>query len=111
MCVIFTAISVAVMLFVMNVIMVSAFNIDIFSAIIHFTEDNFKVDFLASKEVPSEEIIQLFVTSNDSYGIIAECEKYGISSETPHCLPESYVLYDKSAGMQYFIHFCAYCRN
>ena len=90
--VVFIAVSIAVVLFVMNIITVSAFNMNIFSAIIHFTEKNFAVDFLASDEVPFEEIIQLPVTQDDPYGMITECAKYGIYPETPHYLPDGYVL-------------------
>ncbi|MDE5792294.1 MAG: hypothetical protein K2H66_02065, partial [Oscillospiraceae bacterium] len=90
--VIFTAVSVAVMLFVMNIITVSAFNMNVFSFIVHIADNDFSVDFLASNEVPSEEIIQLPITFDDPYGMIAECAKYEIYPETPHYLPKDYVL-------------------
>ena len=90
--IVFAAISVAVVLFIMNIITVSAFNMNAFSFLVHLADDGFFVDSLVSNEVPSDEIIQLPVTPNDPYGMIAECAKYGIFSETPHYLPEGYVL-------------------
>ncbi|MDE5753477.1 MAG: DUF4367 domain-containing protein [Oscillospiraceae bacterium] len=90
--IIFATISVAVMLFIMNIITVSAFNMNVFSFIVHVADDGFSVDSLASGEISSEEIIQLPVTLDDPYGMITECAKYGISPETPHYLPEGYVL-------------------
>ncbi|MBD5142375.1 MAG: DUF4367 domain-containing protein [Ruminococcus sp.] len=90
--VVFAGISVAVMLFVMNIITVSAFDMNIFSFIVHIADNDFSVNFLASNEVSPEEIIQLPVTLDDPYGMIAECAKYEIYPETPHYLPEDYVL-------------------
>ena len=90
--VVFAGISVAVVLFVMNIITVSAFNMNVFSFIVHVFDDGFSIDSLASDEVSPEEIIQLPVTLDDPYGMIAECAKYEIYPETPHYLPEDYVL-------------------
>ncbi|MDE6776840.1 MAG: DUF4367 domain-containing protein, partial [Oscillospiraceae bacterium] len=91
--VVFATISVAVMLFVMNIITVSAFNMNVFSFIVHITNDDFSVNFpLSSSEVSDNDIIELSVSPDDPYGMIAECAKYGIYPETPHYLPEDYVL-------------------
>ncbi|MDE5738432.1 MAG: hypothetical protein K2H93_08705, partial [Oscillospiraceae bacterium] len=90
--VVFATISVAVVLFVMNIITVSAFNMNVFSFIVHIADNDFSVDFLASNEVSSEEIIPLPVTLDDPYGMIAECAKCEIYPETPHYLPKDYVL-------------------
>lgn len=86
-------VSLAVMLFVMNIITVSAFNMNVFSFIVHVAEGGFSVDFPRySGEFFSEDIIELPVTSDDPYGMIAECAKNGIYPETPHYLPEGLLL-------------------
>ena len=91
--IVFATISVAVLLFIMNIITVSAFNMNVFSFIVHITDKNFSVNSsLFVSEVSADDIIELPVSADDPYGIIAECAKYGISSETPHYLPEGYVL-------------------
>lgn len=91
--IVFAAISVAVVLFVMNIITVSAFNINVFSFIVHITDKNFSVNSpLFASEVSADDVIELSVSPDDPYGMIAECTKYGIYPETPHYLPKGYVL-------------------
>ena len=91
--VVFAGISVAVVLFVMNIITVSAFNMNVFSFIVHITDKNFSVNSpLFASEVSADDVIELSVSPDDPYGMIAECAKYGIYPETPHYLPEDYVL-------------------
>ena len=90
--VVFAGISVAVVLFVMNIITVSAFDMNVFSFIVNIADNGFSVDFLACNEVSADDIIELSVSPDDPYGMIAECAKYGIYPETPHYLPKGYVL-------------------
>ncbi|MDE6708327.1 MAG: DUF4367 domain-containing protein [Oscillospiraceae bacterium] len=91
--VVFAGISVAVVLFVMNIITVSAFNMNVFSFIVHITDKNFSVNSpLFTSEVSADDVIELSVSPDDPYGMIAECAKYEIYPETPHYLPEDYVL-------------------
>ena len=88
-----TAACVALVMLTANLITVSAFDMNIFSFIVHFADNGFSIDFpLFSNEVPDNDIIELSATPDDPYGMIAECEKYGIYPETPHYLPEGYVL-------------------
>ena len=91
--IIFAAISVAIVMFVMNIITVSAFNMNVFSFIVHITDKNFSVNSpLFASEVSADDVIEFSVSPDDTYGMIAECAKYGIYPETPHYLPEDYVL-------------------
>ncbi|MDE6657228.1 MAG: DUF4367 domain-containing protein [Oscillospiraceae bacterium] len=91
--VVFAGISVAIVLFVMNIITVSAFNMNVFSFIVHITNDDFSVNFpLSASEVSDDDVIMLSISPDDPYGMIAECAKYEIYPETPHYLPEDYVL-------------------
>lgn len=86
-----TAVCLAVVMAIFNTISVVAFDMDAFSFIVHVVDNGFSVDFF-SKEVPSESVIQIPVSEDDPYGMIAECAKNGIYPETPHYLPEGYVL-------------------
>ena len=91
--VLFTAVSVAVLLFIMNIVTVSAFDLNVFSFIVHVADGSFSVDFpQSSAEKFSGEILELSATPDDPYGIIAECAKYGLYPETPHYLPDGFVL-------------------
>ncbi len=74
-----------------NIITASAFQMDVFSFIINVADGSFSVDFF-SKKVPSESVITIPTTKDDPYGMIAECAKYEIYPETPHYLPDGYVL-------------------
>ncbi len=88
-----TAACVALVMLTANLITVSAFDMNIFSFIVHFADNGFSIDFpLFSNEVPDDDIIELPVTPDDPYGMIAESAKYGIYPETPHYLPDNYVL-------------------
>ena len=78
-----------------NVFSVSAWDMNIFSAIIEFTKGGFSVDFIKNEY----EVIELPTSENDPYGIIAECAKYEIYPETPHYLPEGFELIDTSANV------------
>ena len=84
-------VSLAVMLFITNIITVSAFNMNVFSFIVHVGDGSFSVNFF-SKKVPQEDIIQLPTNSDDPYGMIVECAKNGIYPETPHYLPDGLYL-------------------
>ena len=86
-----TAVCLAVVMAILNTISVVAFDMNAFSFIVHVVDNGFSVDFF-SKEVPSESVIQIPVSEDDPYGMIAECAKNGIYPETPHYLPEGYVL-------------------
>ena len=72
--VVFVGISVAIVLFVMNIITVSAFNMNVFSFIVHITNDDFSVNFpLSPGKVSDYNVIKLSVSSDDPYRMIAEC--------------------------------------
>lgn len=73
-----------VMLFCANCISVLALNMNIVSAVVRLTKGGFTVNF--------DEIIDLPVSEDDPYGIIAECAKYDIYSEVPYYLPEGFEL-------------------
>lgn len=79
-----------VILFCANCISVSAWDMNIFSAVIELTKGGFSVDFGKNKP----EIIELTTSEDDPYGIIAECAKYDIYMGTPHYIPDSFVLTD-----------------
>lgn len=77
-----------VMLLCANFISVAALNKNIISAVIEFTKGGFSVDFNLSDNETSE----LNVSEQDPFGMVAECAKYGIYSETPHYLPKGFKL-------------------
>ena len=81
----------AIVMAILNTISVVAFDMNAFSFIVHVADGGFSVDFF-SKEVPSESVIQIPVSEDDPYGMIAECAKNGIYPETPHYLPEGFAL-------------------
>ncbi len=91
-------VSLAVMLFVMNIITVSAFNMNVFSFIVNVANGSFSVDFSKSpnKNV-SDNSMKLPVTPSDPYGMIAECARNGIYPETPHYLPDGLFLMETGA--------------
>ncbi len=76
-----------VMLMCTNVVSVSAWDMNIFSLIVELTKGGAKIDFGNKRE----EII-LPTSEDDPYGIIAKCNEVGINVETPHYLPEEFVL-------------------
>lgn len=82
-------------LFCANFISVAAWDMNIFSAVIEFTKGGFSVDFGKDKQ----EIIELPVSEDDPYGIIAECAKYNIFPETPQYLPDGFVLENISSNV------------
>ncbi|MDE7098593.1 MAG: hypothetical protein K2O60_05555, partial [Ruminococcus sp.] len=85
------AISLSAACFIMfcaNCISVSAWDMNIVSAVIEFTKGGFSVDFGKNEY----EVIELPTSENDPYGLIAECAKYEIYPETPHYLPEGFEL-------------------
>lgn len=64
-----------------NFYTVSAYNMNIFKAIVHYANGGFSVDFTSKTE-----------TNDDPYGIREECSKYGIYPEVPTYLPEGFDL-------------------
>lgn len=79
-----------VMLFCANCISVSAWNMNIVSAVVKFTKGGFSVNFEESES--DIDIIELPISEDDPYGLIAECAKYDIYPETPYYLPEGFKL-------------------
>lgn len=77
-----------VMLVLANAFTVFAWNKDIFSSITQITQGGFTVDF--NKE--EENVITLPVTEDDPYGFIAKLAEFDIYFETPHYIPEGFVL-------------------
>lgn len=73
------AASLIVILATANCYTVSAYNMNIFKAIVHYANNGFSVDFTNKT-----------VTDDDPYGIKAECAKYGIHPEVPTYLPEGF---------------------
>lgn len=78
----------ALVLLAANAFTVSAWDMDVFTAIIHFTKDGFSVEF------PKQEAVVLPTSEDDPYGIKTECAKYGLEVEAPAYLPEGFVLGD-----------------
>ena len=70
----------AAFFFTANYISVAAFDMNIFKAVVKYTDNGFSVNF--SREEPQE--------NSDPYGIKAECEKYGIYPEVPTYLPKGF---------------------
>ncbi|MGN0495989.1 MAG: DUF4367 domain-containing protein [Lachnospiraceae bacterium] len=76
-----------IMLVFTNVISVSAWNMNIFSLFVEFTQGGAKINFGQDKE----EIV-LPTSESDPYGIIGKCEEIGITVETPHYIPNGFIL-------------------
>ncbi|MGN0665364.1 MAG: DUF4367 domain-containing protein [Huintestinicola sp.] len=76
-----------VMIMCANVISVSAWNMNIFSLIVELTQGGAKIDF----DEQDEEIV-LPISEDDPYGIIAKCKEHEIVADTPHYLPEGFIL-------------------
>ena len=65
-----------------------AWNMNIFSAIVKFTKGGFSVDFNEEQQ----DIVELPTSEDDPYGFIAKLAEYDIEFETPHYIPEGFLL-------------------
>ena len=72
-----------------NIFSVSAWDMNIFSAIVKFTKGGMSVNLNQKQN-----IIELPVSEGDPYGIKAKCAEYDIFPLTPHYLPEGFELVD-----------------
>lgn len=70
-----------------NCITVLAYDMNIISAVIKFTQGGFSVDFGNQPEK-----IVLPTSEDDPYGLIAKLAEYDIEFETPHYIPEGFTL-------------------
>lgn len=70
-----------------NCITVLAYDMNIISAVIKFTQGGFSVDF---GNQPEEVVLP--TSEDDPYGFIAKLAEYDIEFETPHYIPEGFVL-------------------
>ncbi len=77
-----------------NMLTISAFGMNIISAVVQITKGGFTVDF----DNPKEEI-HLPTYEDDPYGFIAKLAEYGIEFETPHYIPEGFVLTEVSTNV------------
>ncbi len=85
--------SILVFILSINTVTVSAWNMNVFSLVVELTQGGVKIDF-SNQETNQKEEIVLPTSEDDPYGIIAVCEDMGIYIETPHYLPEGYILTD-----------------
>ena len=76
-----------VLVFTANCVSVAAWDMNIVSAAIKFSKSGFSVGF---GKQPEE--IHLPVSEDDPYGFIAKLAEYDIEFETPHYIPEGFVL-------------------
>lgn len=76
-----------VLIFTANCVSVAAWDMNIVSAVIEFTKGGFAVDF----GKPVEEI-HLPTSDDDPYGFITKLAEYDIEFETPHYIPDGFVL-------------------
>lgn len=79
-----------VMLVVANTVSVAALGKNIFSAAIEFTKGGFSVDFGKQEQ----DGIELPTSEDDPYGFIAKLAEYDIEFETPHYIPDGFILDD-----------------
>ena len=70
-----------------NCITVLAYDMNIVSAVIKFTQGGFSVDFGNQPEK-----IVLPTSEDDPYGLIAKLAEYDIEFETPHYIPDGFTL-------------------
>ncbi len=83
-----------VLIFTANCLSVAARDMNIVSALIEFTKGGFAVDFGKPKEE-----IYLPTSEDDPYGFIAKLAEYDIEFETPHYIPEGFVLTEVSTNI------------
>ncbi len=78
----------------LNQVSVHAFDLNLLSATIQKVDGGFNVKFNKTNEKNNNDFVPVHLpaSSDDPYGIIAECAKYGIIPETPHYLPEGFEL-------------------
>lgn len=76
-----------------NCITVLAYDMNIISAVIKFTQGGFSVDFGNQPEK-----IVLPTSEDDPYGLIAKLAEYDIEFETPHYIPEGFELEHTSSN-------------
>ena len=68
---------------------------NIVSAVIEFSRGGFAVDFGKNEH----EVVELPTSENDPYGFIAKLAEYDIEFETPHYIPEGFVLTEVSTNV------------
>ena len=88
------AIAIAAVLMAANCISVLAWDMNIVSAVIKFTKGGFSVDFDVDEPVP----VEMPTSEDDPYGFIAKLAEYDIEFETPHYIPEGFVLTEVETG-------------
>ncbi len=76
-----------VLVFTANCVSVAAWDMNIVSAMIEFSKGGFAIDLGKPKEE-----IHLPTSDDDPYGFIAKLSEYDIEFETPHYIPEGFVL-------------------
>lgn len=77
-----------IVLFSVNMVSVSAFNIDLFNEVVQFGDNLIKFDFNKTED-PT---IELKTSIEDPYGLKAEIRKLGINSMLPSYIPEGFEL-------------------
>ncbi|MDE6677432.1 MAG: DUF4367 domain-containing protein, partial [Ruminococcus sp.] len=82
------------LIFTANCVSVATCDMNIFSAVIELTKGGFSIDF---GKQPEE--IYLPKSEDDPYGFIAKLAEYGIEFETPHYIPEGFVLTEVSTNV------------
>lgn len=70
-----------------NIYTVSAWDMNVFSFIVEFTKGGAIIDFKKT----TDEIV-LPTSEDDPYGMIAKCAEIGIKTETPHYIPDGFIL-------------------
>lgn len=76
----------AAVMLIANAVSVAAFHQNVFSVVVNYAKKGFSI------ESPENEKIELPISQGDPYGLIAEFAKYDLYPETPHYLPEGFVL-------------------
>ncbi len=84
-------------LMIANIFSVSALGMNIFSAAIEITKSGFVVDFEKMEQEKNKIILP--ASDEDPYGMIAKLAEYDINFETPHYIPEGFVLTDLSTNV------------
>lgn len=82
------------LIFTANCVSVAAWNMNIVSAVIEISKGGFAIDFGKPKEE-----IHLPTSKDDPYGFIAKLAEYDIEFETPHYIPEGFVLTEVSTNV------------
>ena len=77
-----------VLLLGLNAYTINAQGVNVFKALVDFVQGGVLIGF----EDEPKDVVELPTSENDPYGFVAKLAEYGIEFETPHYIPDGFVL-------------------